>query len=252
MARSNATNTFVNPKEWTSEEKLILLEGWARDGYKFADVAKRIGISSKQLIKWRDEYPEINEALRKGREVIDYKVESALLKAALGYRTREVTIISVLQKGQLVEVEKQVVEKDISPSVSACQTWLYNRMPHKWKNMNSRANILSDLQDDDSNISITITRAGSSPKDSVDEEWESEVNEGVTLRKKTKEEKAKERAEAAKRRKAEKENSEWEDELNVEENLGGYDGPTTKKGRGKSKSKNQRDLDYWPDDWQDD
>lgn len=252
MARTNATNTFVNPKEWTSEDKLILLEGWARDGYKFADVAKRIGISSKQLIKWRDEYPEINEALRKGREVVDYKVESALLKAALGYRTREVTIISVLQKGQLVEVEKQVVEKDISPSVPACQTWLYNRMPHKWKNMNSRANILSDLQDDDSNISITITRAGSSPKDSVDEEWESEVNKGVTLRKKTKEEKKKERAEAAEKRKTKKESSEWEDVLDEEENLGGNDGPTIKRRHGKSKPENQRDLDYWPDDWQDD
>jgi hypothetical protein len=192
MAKTSLS--FVSPDTWRTEEGLVLLEGWARDGYKFKDIATMMCITERQLAKWRDDYPDIQEALRKGREVIDYKVESALLKAALGYKTKETTIISVLQNGHMVDVEKQVVEKDVSPSVSACQAWLYNRLPDKWKNMNSRTNIIKDLAEENNNISITITRAGKrrdrvnkgtnengQPLEEYDEEWESEVNHDVTI-----------------------------------------------------------------------
>lgn len=35
-------------------------------------------------MSWRRRFPEIDEALRKGREVCDAEVENALLKTALG------------------------------------------------------------------------------------------------------------------------------------------------------------------------
>lgn len=172
------TQSFVDPEEWLTEDRLMLLECWARDGYTYADVAQRIGISNKQLTTWRKEFPEIHKALAKGREIVDYQVENALLKSALGYKTKEVTIITVLKNGKMVETTKQTVTKEVAPNISACQTWLYNRLPDKWKNMNARSNILNELGDESSDISITVTRAGSkkSSSDSVeteeDKEWQ--------------------------------------------------------------------------------
>lgn len=205
--------TVIDPKDWLSEERLLLLNGWSRDGYTFKDIAQRIGITGGKLRQWRDDYPEIREALAKGREIVDYQVENSLLKAALGYRTKEVTIITVLRNGKLVETTKQSVTKDVAPNVNACQTWLYNRLPNKWKNMHAKANILDDLsKDNNADISITVTRAGSNKDGLVeDKEWKESVNKSVTLRKKTEEEK-----------KAEKAN----------------------------RPGKVIDLDYWPEDWE--
>lgn len=229
------TQSFVDPEEWLTEDRLMLLECWARDGYTYKDVAQRIGISNAQLTKWRNAYPEFRDALKKGREIVDYQVENALLKSALGYKTKEVTIITVLKNGKMVETTKQTVTKEIAPNISACQTWLYNRLPDKWKNMNARSNILSELGDESSDISITVTRAGSkkSSSDSVeteeDKEWQESVNQSISIRKKTEEEKKKERKEKAAKKKEKQQN----------------------KGPRKTRVE-EIDLDYWPDDWEED
>lgn len=228
--------SFIDPNDWLDEEHLTLVSGWARDGYTYKDVAQRIGISNAQLTKWRNAYPEFRDALKKGREIVDYQVENALLKSALGYKIKEVTIITVLKNGKMVETTKQTVTKEVAPNVSACQTWLYNRLPDKWKNMNVKSNILDDLAEEDSNISITVTRASkdnanntSSVDNAEDKEWESEINKSVTIRKKTEEEKKKERKEKAAKKKEEQQN------------------------KGPQKTKVEKiDLDYWPDDWEED
>ena len=69
---------------WLETDNLILLEGWARDGYTVADIAFKIGITNAALQKWMRDQEEIRKAINDGRELVDYKVENALLKAALG------------------------------------------------------------------------------------------------------------------------------------------------------------------------
>ena len=118
------SNMFADPEDWVTDDKLMLLECWARDGFTFKDIADRIGITDKQLGKWRREYPEITEALNNGREIIDYKVENSLLKAALGYRTKEVTIITTLRNGKTVENTIKTVTKEVHHNVKACTTRL--------------------------------------------------------------------------------------------------------------------------------
>ena len=48
--------------EWLEEDNLMLISCWARDGYTYADIANRIGISMSTLREWRVKYPEINNA----------------------------------------------------------------------------------------------------------------------------------------------------------------------------------------------
>lgn len=208
--------------EWLEEDQLMLLASWARDGYTLNDIAAKMGVGYSTLRDWRFKHPEIDKALKKGREFVDYQVENALLRSALGYKTKEVRVTTIMRRGVLVEEQREVVDKEQAPNVSAIQTWLFNRCPDKWKR--NRDNLI-DLDEDDTKIQVTVTRA--SRKDSEDDDdWQGEVNESIEVRKATSEEQAQKRAE--KRKQGDKKRTVVEEETEAE------------------------DLDYWPDDWEDD
>lgn len=88
---------------WLSAEGLLLLEGWARDGLTDEQIANNCGITPATLYNWKNAHVEIFEALKKGKEVIDFQVENALLNKALGGDT------------------------------TAQIFWLKNRRPDKWR-----------------------------------------------------------------------------------------------------------------------
>ena len=69
--------------EWLEQDKLILLEGWARDGLTYEQIAHNMGIGLTTLKEWRQKDATISSTLKRGREVVDYEVENALLKSAL-------------------------------------------------------------------------------------------------------------------------------------------------------------------------
>lgn len=68
---------------WLTPEHLTLLQGWTRDGLTDEQLAARMGIASATLYEWKKKYPEISDALKRGKEVVDYEVENALLRSAL-------------------------------------------------------------------------------------------------------------------------------------------------------------------------
>lgn len=233
MASESKTKNECIATEWLEEDNLMLLECWARDGYTFQDIANRIGIAVSTLRMWRMQYPDIDNALKKGREIIDYKVENALLKSALGYHTKEVKVTTTIRFGKTVETIKEVTDKEQAPNVSAIQCWLYNRLPNKWKKNRDQ---LIELDEEDTKIQVTVTRASASQStkaqhdDTVDEEWQDEVNQSIEIRSATEEE----RAEAAKKKA--QTNSESSQNLSTKVENEASD----------------EDLDYWPDDWEDD
>ena len=69
--------------DWLEKDKLILLEGWAREGLTDEQIAHNIGISRTTLWDWKKKKPNILDALKKGKDVVDFEVENALLKSAL-------------------------------------------------------------------------------------------------------------------------------------------------------------------------
>lgn len=163
----------VQSLEWLEDDKLMLLESWARDGYTYHDIAEKIGISDRCLSLWRKKHPEINKALSKGREIVDYQVENALLKSALGFTVKETKVIITTDRknGDVVTTTRETTTKEIAPNVTACQVWLYNRLPNKWKRNRDK---LIDVPDEDQTIQVTVTRAG---KKRVGDD----VNEQVTI-----------------------------------------------------------------------
>lgn len=69
--------------EWLEKDNLILIEGWAREGLTNEQIANNMGINVKTLYDWKKNQSNICNALKKGKEVVDFEVENALLKNAL-------------------------------------------------------------------------------------------------------------------------------------------------------------------------
>ena len=90
-------------QRWLEPDGLILLEGWARDGLTDEQIAQNMGIATGTLYLWKKSHIEICEALKKGKEVVDFQVENALVQAAL------------------------------DGNVTAQIFWLKNRRPDKWR-----------------------------------------------------------------------------------------------------------------------
>lgn len=161
-----------------SDDGLLLLKSYARDGYTLQDIANKYGINVMTFCHWRQKYPQIEEAIKEGRELTDYKVENALLKCALGYKTKEVKTTTIMRYGKVVETQKEVLEKEQPPSVQAITMWLTNRSKDKWKTPNSKS--LIDEIEEDSTIQVTVTRAGKNESEVNDEDV---INESVEITK---------------------------------------------------------------------
>lgn len=69
--------------EWLEPDNLILLEGWARDGLTYEQIAHNMNIDVTTLREWRKKESTISSILKRGREVVDFEVENALLKNAM-------------------------------------------------------------------------------------------------------------------------------------------------------------------------
>ena len=94
---------MVKINDWLEPDKLILLEGWARDGLTIEQIANNMGIDDATLYRWKNKSNDICEALKRGKEVVDFEVENALFKNAM------------------------------NGNVTAQIFWLKNRKKNKWR-----------------------------------------------------------------------------------------------------------------------
>lgn len=155
-------------QEWLEPEKLILIEGWARDGLTDKQIAEeKIGVSERTFTDWKSKHSAISSALKKGKEVVDRMVENALLKRALGYRYKETTreLITDKQTGISELVVTKVVEKEVVPDTTAQIFWLKNRKPEEWRDkreVESRVEVETDgfIEALKGDVAATFEKAG--------------------------------------------------------------------------------------------
>lgn len=144
---------MAKPKyeEWLTDDGLLRISGWARDGLTYQQIADNMRINVTTLRDWRKAYPVIDSALKESADIADRHVENALYKRALGYTYDEVTQELHLNKdtGEERFVETRRVTKHVLPDVTAQIYWLKNRKPKNWR----------DKREDDAvdkTINITI------------------------------------------------------------------------------------------------
>ena len=105
------------------------LEGWARDGLTDEQIARNVGINPATLYKWIERFSEIGEALKRGKAPVDFEIENALRKRALGYDYEEV--ITEMYGDGKKHIKK--VKRHVPPDVTAQIFWLKNRRPDRWR-----------------------------------------------------------------------------------------------------------------------
>ena len=135
--------------QWLTEEGLLRIQGWARDGLTDKDISKNMRIGVSTLKEWKNRFEEIREALRIGKDAADRVVENALYKSATGY-TIEVTEPVKLKRTiydeetgrkireyeEIAQVTKQL---HFPAQVTAQIFWLKNRKPDQWREKNDLA-----------------------------------------------------------------------------------------------------------------
>lgn len=85
-------------KKWLEPDNLTRLRSWARDGLTNEQIAKKIGVRRQTISEWSKKYPDIADALKKGKEVVDSEIEDSL--------------ISVMKKHTLTTTQYKMVKKD--------------------------------------------------------------------------------------------------------------------------------------------
>lgn len=124
------------------KDRLIEVEGWARDGLTDEQIAKNLGIAYSTLREYREKYSALSAALKRGKEVVDREVENALLKKAIGGKEKVLKPMKIKnviysdagkklkESEEIVMVEEEVL---IIPDTTAQIFWLKNRKPDVWR-----------------------------------------------------------------------------------------------------------------------
>lgn len=154
--------------QWITEEGLVKIEGWARDGLTDDQIATNMGVSRSTLGKWKIDFPDISDTLKRGKEVVDRQVENALFKSATGYGYTERTAKVVDRDQDVIDAERREfeyrykldnpeasqqeikdaavkavptrerivileVDKQVAPNPTSAIFWLKNRKPDDWR-----------------------------------------------------------------------------------------------------------------------
>lgn len=155
-------------EKWLEKDNLTRLKAWARDGLKDTQIAKNMGISVGTLYAWKNKYPKINEALKKGKEIVDAEIEDNLIYT-MSKHTVTTTQYKMVKKDKLVlQAERKkfanmyklehpeatkmqiliavaehipVYEQipfvktvtEVDPNISSMIFWLKNREPDKYR-----------------------------------------------------------------------------------------------------------------------
>lgn len=110
--------------EWLTEEGLIKINGWAKDGLIDEQIATNIGVSYSTFRDWKKKFPALSAALKESKEAVDRQVENALFKSAVGFIYEEETVTNA---GDVV-----LVKKYSKPNTTAQIFWLKNRKRNQW------------------------------------------------------------------------------------------------------------------------
>lgn len=112
--------------EWITEDNLIRIKHWFRDGLTDEEVAtKKMGISRSTFYNWLKESKELKEAVKAGKMPIDDMVEDSVAKHAIGF--------FVIEEKIDPNGDKTQYRKFIKGDVAAMALWLKNRRHNKWK-----------------------------------------------------------------------------------------------------------------------
>lgn len=122
-------------ENWITEDGLLLLKGWARDGLTDEEIAKKMGINVATLYRWKDKYCNICEALKNGREPVNVILEDTAFERATQWKTVKETTKELKfdrESGETRLMVTKEVEKKVPPDSTLLIFLMKNRMKDKY------------------------------------------------------------------------------------------------------------------------
>lgn len=120
-------------EQWLTDDALTTVRGWARDGLNNQQIAHNIGIRADTFSVWLSQYPQLSQALKKGREPVAVKVEDAFYSKC-EWQDYEETREEITRYADGTEVKKIVrTRHKIPPDTAALIFALKNLRPDKYR-----------------------------------------------------------------------------------------------------------------------
>lgn len=114
--------TKYKPEYSTQAQKLCLL------GATDAEMADFFDVDETTINRWKHDFPDFCESVKKGKMLADANVADRLYQRAMGYEAPDVDI-RVLD-GEIIETP---LIKHYPPDTPAAIFWLKNRQRSKWR-----------------------------------------------------------------------------------------------------------------------
>lgn len=114
------------------------------------DIADAFGTSRKTIERWKSQYQSFAEAMEKGKNAADAKVERSLFERATGYETTDTEkVIEVDPRtGESKPVKVRTVTKQLPPDTMAGMYWLNNRRRDEWGKGKNKTQEINSAVDD--------------------------------------------------------------------------------------------------------
>jgi hypothetical protein len=109
------------------------------------ELSEFLSVSEQTLNKWKKDYPEFLESLKKGKNIADANVASRLYNRAIGYNCKATKFAT--SNGKITD-SKEFIEH-YPPDTTAAIFWLKNRQPEKWrdkKEVDANVNLGDELE----------------------------------------------------------------------------------------------------------
>ena len=157
--------------DWETEDSLLLLRGWKRDGLEDKQIAKQIGIAAETLCRWKARSESIRQALNKTKDIVNRELEESMFKRASGFYVDEwVEEYRYDEQGNETVVYKKKTRRFIPPSETMQIFLAKHQIRGKWnddrteddkKEQDARiAKLQKEAKDEDKTSDIRIVIEG--------------------------------------------------------------------------------------------
>lgn len=136
MAKSKNKSGAKPKHDYDDPMFYLQIEGWARDGYDDYQIADLLTLTATYFCDLKKKYPELSEALKKGRRPLEVLVENSLFRRATGLKVKTTVRkweIWPNEDGEPQRVEVvQETETELPPDTGAAMAWLKHKKPEMW------------------------------------------------------------------------------------------------------------------------
>ena len=126
--KDDKKNKGGRPAKYKGEETCQLVYRLSLLNLTDKEIADILEIAESTFNKWKIDFPEFSESLKKGKYIADSKVSEKLFGRAMGYDYTEEKAVIENFRAKIVTLRKHA-----PPDIGAIALWLKNRHPNKWR-----------------------------------------------------------------------------------------------------------------------